>query len=276
MIRNGALQVKQRLHYDGHYICSDACTSAPSVPTRISSILSNANVLHVSIYRVDNNVPHAPSKQVLLATTADRQIHFFDPDQGFSLLRSMGHLQDSPILSCNRLIGKSLTTITSGMSGQTLLYDYETNQVLEERRDHKKYIVNIATCEEGPVTWVATAGWDSKVFLYQVYSARGMRLGDPVASVTTTTNPESIIFVKHPDFSRPELLVTRRDSTSLYYYNLPAFDESRAKMSLLGSQNLAPHSNAWIAFSPSSIAISPRDPTLLAVVSSFSDFCLSP
>ena len=266
---NGALQVIHELIYNRYYFWSDICT-APSVPTRISSIPSNSNVLHVSAHRINSEVPHALSKQVLLATTADRRIHFFDPDQDFSLLRSIGHLQDSPILSCNRLNGESLTTITSGMSGQTLLYDYENDQVLEERRDHKKYIVDIAICDEGPITWVATAGWDSQVFLYQVCGTRGIRLGDPVASLSTLTNPESITFIKYPDLERPVLLVTRRDSTSLYYYGLPSVDQSRAPMCLLGSQNLAPHSNAWIAFSPSSIAVSPRDPTLLAVVSSFS------
>ncbi|KAK3064974.1 hypothetical protein LTR53_018322, partial [Teratosphaeriaceae sp. CCFEE 6253] len=29
--------------------------------------------------------------------------------------------------------------------------------------------------------------------------------------------------------------------------------------------NLAPHSNAWVAFTPSALALSPRDPTLIAV-----------
>lgn len=101
-----------------------------------------------------------------------------------------------------------------------------------------------------------------------------MKLGEPVASINIATNPETITFIEHPDLDCPILLMTRRDSTSLYYYSLSDIDRSRyeipqpAELKLLGSQNLAPHSNAWIAFSPSSVAISPIDPTLLAVATS--------
>lgn len=160
------------------------------------------------------------------------------------------------------------------MSGQTVLYDHTEDRVLDERRDHKKYVIKIATCDEGDTTFIATAGWDGKVFLYRIRRGTDLKLGEPVASINVATNPETITFVKHPDLVRPVLLVTRRDSTSLHYYALPKPDspssesQMTTKMELLGSQNLAPHSNAWIAFSPSSVAISPTDPTLLAVATS--------
>lgn len=106
---------------------------------------------------------------------------------------------------------------------------------------------------------VVTAGWDNRVFLYH---AKGdlLSLGAPVATIMLSTNPETIIFVEHPGSDRPILLLTRRDSTSLYYYSL--------ELKLLGSQNLAPHSNSWITFTPSSVEVCPKDPTLLAVATS--------
>ena len=141
------------------------------------------------------------------------------------------------------------------MSGQVILYDHEIDKVLDERRDHSKYVVKVAT-------WngiVVTAGWDKKVFIYHA-SGDFLSLGSPVAATTLSTNPETITFVEHPDSDRPILLVTRQDSTLLYYYSL--------ELKLLGSQNLAPHSNSWITFTPSSIAVNPKDPTLLAVATS--------
>ena len=246
------------------------CPSAPSVPSQVSTLSSTSNLLHVSIERFEDETLQGPL-QLLLATTADRRLHFLAPDSSFTLVKSISHLQDSPILACVPFGKEYLRTITSGMSGQTVLYDHKQDRVLDQRRDHKKYVVKVAVCDEG---WVATAGWDAKVYLYQIGSGTDTKLGEPVASIDIATNPESITFVRHPDLDRPVLLVTRRDSTSLHYYSLPDVDVSRSetpssvKLKLLGSQNLAPHSNAWIAFSPSSVAASPTDPTLLAVATS--------
>lgn len=160
------------------------------------------------------------------------------------------------------------------MSGQVILYDHKEDRVLDERRDHKKYVVKIAVCESLDATWVTTAGWDAKVFLYRITKGNTPVLGPPVAAIDLLTNPETISFINHPDSEHQMLLVTRRDSTSLHYYALPTADHVStpasevANLKLLGSQNLAPHSNAWIAFSPSSVAICPTDPTLLAVATS--------
>ena len=159
------------------------------------------------------------------------------------------------------------------MSGQIVMYDHRNGHTLDERRDHKKYVVKAAMHREEGRVWIATAGWDAKVFLYLVTDLETMKLGAPVATLTLTTNPETIVFVKHPHSSTYILLVSRRDSTSLLYYALPqigidAAQANQTSLELLGKQNLAPHSNAWIAFSPSSVAISPTDPTLLAVATS--------
>ena len=161
------------------------------------------------------------------------------------------------------------------MSGQVILYDHKEDRLIEERRDHKKYVVKVATWTEEAAnkpTWVATAGWDAKIFVYRYKDTTDVnsnRLGEPAGSLTLLTNPESITFIRHPDNRDPILLVTRRDSTSLYFYALPnSYSSPPVELLLLGSQNLAPHSNAWIAFSPSSVAVCPTDPTFLAIATS--------
>lgn len=252
---------------------SDILPLAPSVPSQVSTLSGTANFLHVSIERFEGDTLQGPL-QLLFATTADRQLHLLAPDSSFTLVKSISHLQDSPILTCVPFGIGSMRTISCGMSGQTVLYDHKQDRVLDERRDHRKYIVKVATCDEGDATFVATAGWDGKVCLYRIRSGTDLKLGEPVASISLATNPETIVFVKHPDLNRPILLATRRDSTMLLYYSLPGADASSSEnplpmeMELVGSQNLAPHSNAWIAFSPSSVAVCPTDPTLLAVATS--------
>ncbi|KAL6715717.1 hypothetical protein ACLMJK_006678 [Lecanora helva] len=245
---------------------------APSLPTRVS-LPSSTNLLHVSIQRLKYGAAYNNLQQVMLAATADRQYHLITLDQDFSLWKSLAYLHDSPILSCAAVGAKYPITITAGMSGQVILYDHGDEKVLEERSDHKKYVVEIAAFRTGLTTWIATAGWDFKVFIYRMVEP-DMVLGGPVGMIATTTVSESINFIEHPDLDHPILIVSRRDSTTLCYYRLSAFNRSTAEpptpphLSLLGSQNLAPHSNAWIAFSPSSIALCPQDPTLLAVATS--------
>jgi hypothetical protein len=147
------------------------------------------------------------------------------------------------------------------MSGQVHLSDLK-GTVLQTRKDHNKYVVRVAVLADSSSPVIATAGWDSKVFIYQPKSASSsdLVLGDPAATIELPTKPESMVFVRHPDMNNPVLLVTRTDSTFIYYYTVTE-DTPR----LLGKQNLAPHSNAWVAFTPSSMDLCPTDPTLLAI-----------
>ena len=76
---------------------------------------------------------------------------------------------------------------------------------------------------------VATAGWDGKVSVYvQDTDALGA-LGAPVATVTLPSNPETVLWLEDPDTGKPVLLLTRRDSTFLYYYDLPTDGELRSR-----------------------------------------------
>lgn len=125
-------------------------TSAPSVPFQVSTLPCAANILHVSIERFKSDESSQDSLQLLLATTADRLLHSLALDDGFPLVDSIS-CQDSPILAVLPLGKECTRTITCGMSGQTVLYDHQQDRVLDERRDHKKYVVKAASYEEDQV-----------------------------------------------------------------------------------------------------------------------------
>ena len=211
-------------------------------------------------------------RQLLYATTADRRFSQFRLEGKIEFAGSFSDIQDSPILSCAPIDRACSKIIATGMSGQVAIFKHCGGAMVEERRDHRKYAIKVATRITSEGVWIATAGWDAKVFLYKTTGEDHAMLGSPLSSITLQTNPETILFVDHPSLDLPILLVTRRDSTSLYYYALPTAvpnpSSSTGELRLLGTQSLSPHSNTWIAFSPSSVAICPVDPGLLAVATS--------
>ena len=186
-------------------------------------------------------------------------------------------LSDSPILSIASFRGGKYV-LMSNMSGHLLLQ--RGTDVLDRRKDHAKYAVKVCVHEserEPGKFWVATAGWDSKVFVYSVSvpeeggEISDVKIGEPVACIELSTVPESILFVRNGDTGDLILVVSRRDSTYLYYYGIESPSSTSTPPSpgsLLGKQNLTPHSTAWVAFSPACLALSPHDPTLLAVATS--------
>ncbi|EME48401.1 hypothetical protein DOTSEDRAFT_141452 [Dothistroma septosporum NZE10] len=223
---------------------------SPTNAVEVNSLPTTSNILSARIEHLVNGDQSA--EPVLLTSTADRRLHLLD---GAGKLRSsLVGVHDSPVLSCTAL-GKS-HLLTSSMSGQLHVSDL-SGEVVERRRDHLKYVVKVAVFREGlddPI--VATAGWDGKILIYRPTE---IKLGEPKATITLPTKPESMVFVRHPDNGKPVLLVGRTDSSFIFYYNVE--EEPR----LLGKQNLAPHSNAWVAFTPSSLEICPTDPSLVAV-----------
>lgn len=223
---------------------------APSNAVEVASLPTTSNILSARIeHLVDGDESAQP---ILLASTADRRLHLLDGSG--ELQSSLVGMHDSPVLSCTAL-GRS-HLLTSSMSGQLHVSDLK-GQVIEKRRDHLKYVVKVAVYQEGTDdTIVATAGWDGKILIYR---PTDITLGEPKATITLPTKPEAMLFVRHPDNGRPVLLVGRTDSSFIFYYSVE--DEPR----LLGKQNLAPHSNAWVAFTPSSMELCPTDPSLVAV-----------
>ena len=242
--------------------------SAPSVPHIVDDTPSNANLLSVLAGGLFHN---GQLRSCIVASAADRKVSLISTNGPY---KAIGPLPltpvDSPVLDCLLLDQERI--VIAAMSGLVSMHNLRTHKT-SERRDHKKYVVKIASWHQGSTIWLATAGWDARVLLYKIL---GDSVDEPVAEISLQTNPETLLFAQDPDTSRLFLILSRRDSTSIYYHlvNTSAADASdtlSAASSILtpaGSQSLAPHSNAWIAFSPSSMALCPTDPTLLAVATS--------
>lgn len=239
----------------------------------LDTLPTASNVLYASVEQVLSK-GDAPATQYLLASTADRRLNMVTwSSNAFEIACSHTHLQDSPVLSYTMIRSRYL--VLSSMSGRIVLYDCVNDEILQERRDHTKYVVRVTSLQDADGAFVLTAGWDASVRLYRMTFSDDDKptLGEAVAIVTLPTNPQSVLFVEHPDSRTPIIVLSRRDSTFLYYYSIPTLTAGHgastpAELQLLGKQNLAPHSNAWIAFTPSAIALCPNNPYLVAVATS--------
>lgn len=249
---------------------------APSTPTTVRSLIEDSNVLHVSVEDLSEvfNGVH-PESSAIISSGANKTVNLLEAKTPFTSSPLTLETSDSPILSCSLVFRQYL--LTSSMSGKLALHNLIEGKIVEERQDHLKYVVKVTCKEYSDIAgaWIATAAWDAKVYVYRASHNWGAapQIGKPVAQIKLPSNPESILFVEHPEISSPVLLISRRDSTFLYYYTLPedlsdGEDDGPRSLIFLGRQNLAPHSNAWIAFTPSAMALSPRDPSLLAVATS--------
>ncbi|WPG98662.1 Hypothetical protein R9X50_00145500 [Acrodontium crateriforme] len=216
---------------------------APSVAEPLQTLPSRSNILSIGA-----------QKSTVFVTSADRQLHILDSNARFHATSLTG-MQDSPILCCK--VWHDHYLLTGSMSGQLILSDF-SGHVFEKRRDHSKYIVQIATYYDD---FIATAGWDNKISIYRpLPSVDGQPcLGDVVSTIVLPSKPEAMIFIQDEESRQPILLVSRTDSSFLYYYTV------NSEPHLVGRQNLAPHSNAWVAFTPSAFALCPTDTSLLAV-----------
>ncbi|OKL59428.1 hypothetical protein UA08_05066 [Talaromyces atroroseus] len=221
---------------------------APSSPKVIETPTSS-NLLSVSV--APWQIIHADDDQnaasYIVSTSADKRLNAFNVGSDNAIAASMAGLSNSPILS--------IAVIRGGN------YHFLTIKVLAYEEDNSEDV------------WIVTAGWDSQVLIYRMAvsssspSVTDHRIGEPVGSVKLPTNPESVLLVHHPESQDLTLLVSRRDSTFIYYYDLEPLRSASTlqKCEEIGKQNLAPRSNAWVAFSPSCLAQSPHDPGLIAV-----------
>lgn len=230
-------------------------TPSPENASFIDSLPSSSNILNAS---VEKALVAGVSKDLLLATTADRRVNILETPS-YALKSTANSLQDSPILSCTVLREKYM--ILASMSGQIVISDLEGN-IIDKRRDHSKYIIDIRIFDDANTPLLATAAWDNKINIYSFPTTDPPTLGEPTVTINLPSKPESIIFLRHPEAAKPVLLVSRTDSTHLYYYT------TEPEPRLLGRQNLAPHSIAWVAFTPSALAVCPTDPSLLACATS--------
>lgn len=285
--RSGSTDSTRRNHQTDWFI-------APKTPN-VVSVPTSSNLLAASVEPWqkpcdDDETLAKSSGPFIISTGADRQVHLLETATGNAPFSSFSALSDSPVLSYVSILEGRYVLLTN-MSGQLLLQ--HGSRTLDSRKDHAKYAIKVIAHRDrnDPSTfWVATAGWDSSVVLYCLHTpdedggdSPSVTLGEPVARIKTATNPESILFVPHIDTDELNLLVSRRDSSYIYYYQVESLSKdardrneeansdpgsSSTECRLLGRQNLAPHSNAWVAFSPAHMALSPHDPGLLAVATS--------
>ncbi|KAF2721825.1 hypothetical protein K431DRAFT_64423 [Polychaeton citri CBS 116435] len=230
--------------------------SAPSVATEVTTLPSKSNLLHVSIETV---LDDRGTRDRLFATTVDRRLNIINvPD--LTLSNSTTSLHDASILSCAVLYRHFF--LSTSMSGNLILSDLK-GKILERRKDHTKFTIQVALLDDGDESYIATIGWDCKANVYQVQRAEVPKLGEPICTIELQTKPEAVAFLRHPVDGKPLLLISQTDSSFLHYYTV-----TENPPRLIGKQNLAPLSNAWVALTPSAIALSPKDPTLLAVATS--------
>ncbi|KAF2651791.1 hypothetical protein K491DRAFT_606215 [Lophiostoma macrostomum CBS 122681] len=239
---------------------------APSTATVLEALPTKSNILSVHVLQLV--APgETDSTQCIAVTTADRRISLIKAlAPTFPIAHSYATNQDSPLLDVLTIDGKYL--LMGSMSGRLLLHDMASDKTLEERKDHSKYLVKLSCWSSNGSIFIASAGWDAKVVVYQLERTQGLRLGKPIAILNLPSIPETVLFVQGPDPNLPILLLTRRDSTFLYYYALHTSPEGEPRLLSIGKQNLAPHSNAWIAFSPSDVQPCPTDPSIVAVATS--------
>jgi hypothetical protein len=215
---------------------------APSIAT-IVDLPTCSNVLQSSLEYLHVRGASGQAQPLILASTADRQLNVLFPDTK-DLFRSHTQLQDSPILSYTVIRERFL--ICSSMSGKVVVYDSQKDQLVAHRKDHAKYVIHIASYESDNYVWLATAGWDQKVLIYQCQIiGDSLTFEDPVGSIQLDSNPEALLFKHQPDSNVLYLLVTRRDSTFIYYYEIKEGRLSSSSprppiMTVSGKQNLAP------------------------------------
>lgn len=216
---------------------------------------STVNVLNVIVSSVLDI-----KSEAMLVSASDKSIRaislpYLEP------LDSMTIVHSAPTLS--QLVLQSRFHVATTMSGELLITRLTDGKLLHRRKDHTKFAVSVVAYQDTAHTTLATAGWDGKIMSYKFSISDDANadtiLSEPVGTVELPTKPEAILFVEQPYTKRLLLVVSRTDSSHLHFYDV------RRNLNFLGRQNLAPYSNAWVAFTPSSLSLSPTDPTIIAV-----------
>src|SRR5437762_2816638 len=101
---------------------------------------SSNNLLHVSVETVVGlTSERVNTSQIIVATTADRYLNILSTTgPTYSLIDTKANLHDSPILSCTTIAKRFL--FSTSWSGLVVLYDLTSKTILDQRRDHQKYV----------------------------------------------------------------------------------------------------------------------------------------
>ncbi|KAK9433478.1 WD40-repeat-containing domain protein [Lipomyces doorenjongii] len=227
-----------------------------------------SNILFVSVANLSiptDDLSSDFARPCIISTSADSSLRIFD-FYTFELLKVYTHLHSSPILTL--LVLNESTLLTGGMDGRLVVSNPATGDVITQLKDHMKYLVRIECSNDGK--YVATAGYDKKV---NAYSIENTGSDEPtfrfnkIGTISFPTSPEAIAFVPPEkettiESTPPRLIVSRRDSTFLYYYKLfPVLSEA-------ARHNLNPDSNSWVSFCAMDIILEPMQSKFLGVATS--------
>ncbi|KAL7269612.1 hypothetical protein RUND412_007715 [Rhizina undulata] len=234
----------------------------PSIPYSISDSYSPpANVLFVTVSPLSDF-----KNPVIIAATVDRALRLFDSEQPHKLLRTYHHLHDAIILHCAIIRNKWL--LTTSMTGRTVISNADTGKIVDDIHDHSKYVFRAIVSKNEE--YVATAGYDKLVHVYKLTFSpseedeESPALSESVGKLELITAPEAIMFttVDTADGKKDALIVSRRDSTFLYYHLLAP------GLPLHTKYNLSPDANTWSIYHAMSLAPHPNNPDLIAVATS--------
>lgn len=226
-----------------------------------------ANILFVKVANlsmptsIDDPAAGNSVRPCILVTEADRSLRIFD-FYTFDLLKVYLHIHSSPILMLEVLDESNI--MTGGMDGRLVISTPSTGEVTVELKDHFKYLVKIAISKDHK--YVATAGYDKKVHVYSLEKPEsGPIVLSKIGTLTFPTNPEAAIFVYadgEDGATTTKLVVSRRDSTFLYYYKL------QPNLVEFARHNLNPESNSWVSFCAMDLVLDPTEHKYLGAVTS--------
>ncbi|PWN20216.1 WD40 repeat-like protein [Microstroma glucosiphilum] len=188
----------------------------------------------------------------LASSGADKRLLFFDADEG-EVLESVepvarteqsGHT--APVLDLAQHPLQQRELVTAGMDGKVVVWDLLTlrDGPILVLKDHTKFVVRCCWSSEG--RWLATAGYDKKVHIYERVgeektSSKACGAGDAmdedeeeeddlelqplrtrlrlVRTISTRGNPEALAFVPTP--AGEQLVYSIRDDCFIHYLSLP-------------------------------------------------------
>ncbi|KAF8419418.1 WD40-repeat-containing domain protein [Tirmania nivea] len=250
-------------------------------PTQPIVIGKRANYVFVTLANfsttptdVDDGRPFGSWKPLIIGCTVSGELELYEvPTPDGNLIRSTApartynNLHMAPILAVCVLRGKYL--LTGSMQGTVALHHAYDGKEIWRVKDHNKFVVKVEVSEEVDEEdargwWFATAGYDKRVHVYRIHILRESEQHEEckiehVGSIEYDTIPEALCFIPSPQAEPPILIVSRRDSTKLYYYSL------LPKPTVIKKHELVPKTSSHIIFSPMSFALSSGPQPLLAI-----------
>lgn len=227
----------------------------------VSPDTAPANILFVAV------VPalHPFAGPVLLATAADRSLRIYSAQPPFGQLRAFAAPSDAALLCV--AVAADRWLLLSTMTGRLALLDPATGDVVATVRPHEKYATRVVYS----APFVVSSAYDRTIALHALCtpsdpdaaSSAPPSFSECVGRLTLSTPPEALAVVTLPSTGTRAVVFSRRESMALYYHLLEPSLPHHATRSLAGA------SGVWLGYDhPLAVALHPRDPTRLAVVTS--------